>query len=221
MSDRRFTIIDAPQRSEAWFQARLGRVTGSVADDMLAMGRKGAESVGRRDLRIRLALERLTGAPQDDVYTNAAMQWGIDHEPAAFAAYQAVTGDFAERTGFLAHTELMAGCSLDGHIGDFDGLLEIKCPFKSAVHLENLRAGVVPPEYMPQITHSLWMTGAAWCDFLSFDPRFDADRQTMLVRVPRASVDLKAYELVLRNFLAEVERELATTKQLRGGRRAA
>lgn len=218
---RRFTVIDAPQRSEAWFQARLGRVTGSVAAHILSTMKKGGEPTGRRDLRIKLALERLNGRAQLDDYTNAAMQWGIEQEPAAFAAYQALTGDFAERTGFLAHTELLAGCSLDGHIGDFDGILEIKCPFKAAVHFENLRDGVVPSEYMPQVIHNLFISGAQWCDFLSFDPRFDSERQAMLVRVPRASVDLVAYELALRTFLGEVDRELDAVKQVRGGRRAA
>lgn len=218
---RAFTIIDALQRSPAYFQARCGRLTGSVASEILSTLKKGGEPTGRRDLRMRLMLERLTGTAQEDGYTNAAMQWGIDHEADAFAAYQALIGDFAERTGFLSHTSLLAGCSLDGHVGDFDGILEIKCPFKSAVHFENLRAGVVPAEYMPQVIHNLWVSGAAWCDFLSFDPRFDLERQTMLVRVLRASVDVTAYELAVRTFLGEVERELAEAQQLRGGRRAA
>jgi len=41
------------------------------------------------------------------------MQWGIDQEPAAFAAYEARTGLVATRTGFLSHTRVMIGCSLD------------------------------------------------------------------------------------------------------------
>lgn len=218
---RPFTVIDAPQRSARWFQARCGRVTGSVATDILSMGKKGGESIGRRDLRTRLMLERLTGVSQEDPWLNDAMRWGIAHEAEAVAAYQAVTGEFAERTGFLSHTSIAAGCSLDGHVGDFVGIVEIKSPFKSAVHLENLRIGKVPAEYLPQITHNLWVTAADWCDFLSFDPRFDTDRQTMLVRVTREAVDFTAYELALRNFLSEVDRELDEARTLRGGRHAA
>ncbi len=36
-----FTVIDAPHRSEAWFKARAGRLTGSVAKEMLAKLKDG------------------------------------------------------------------------------------------------------------------------------------------------------------------------------------
>ena len=57
---RNFAIVAASQRSEPWFQARLGRLTGSRASDMLASIHKG-EAAARRDLRSQLVLERLTG----------------------------------------------------------------------------------------------------------------------------------------------------------------
>ncbi len=203
---RDFRVLDAPQRSAEWFQARAGRLTGSAAADMLATIKTG-EAAARRDLRLRLVTERLTGQPQEDGFVNAAMQRGIDCEPLAFAAYEALTGQMVERSGFLSHTELLAGCSLDGHIGDFAGIIELKCP-KSSTHLGYLKAGKVPSAYLPQITHNLWVTGAEWCDFLSWDDRFPADLQTFLVRVKRTDVDVKAYELALRLFLGEVEKEL-------------
>ena len=205
-----FTIIDAPQRSPEWFKARAGRLTGSAAKHLFSSGKGNAEPVGRRDLRYQLVVERLTGQPQDDGtgFVNAAMQWGIDHEDDAFAAYEALTGNLTQRSGFLAHTAHMAGCSLDGHVGDFEGILEIKCP-KSATHWMYLREHLtLPPEYLPQVAHNLWITGAAWCDFLSFDPRFPEAMRTFYVRVARAEVDLAGYEQKALAFLAEVEREL-------------
>jgi hypothetical protein len=42
-------------------------------------------------------------------------------EADAFAAYEAATGNLARRVGFLAHPELMAGCSPDGEVGNFTG----------------------------------------------------------------------------------------------------
>lgn len=201
-----FTIIDAAQRSPAWFTARLGRLTGSRASDMLATIKTG-EAAGRRDLRLQLVCERLTQTLQDESFVNAAMQRGIDLEPAAFAAYEAQTGELAQHTGFLRDDLLMTGCSLDGHVGAFDGILEVKCP-KSATHLRYLRTATVPSEYLPQIMHNLWVSGAQWCDFLSFDDRFPPALQTFLVRVRRADVDLRAYETKALAFLAEVEREV-------------
>lgn len=207
-----FTIVHAEQRSPEWFQARLGRLTGSRASDMLATIKSG-EAAARRDLRVQLAVERLTNTLQEDVFINAAMQRGIDCEPLAFAAYEALTGQVVERSGFLAHREQQAGCSLDGHIDDFAGILEVKCP-KSATHLRYLRAGTVPTDYLPQITHNLWITGAAWCDFLSFDDRFPAALQTFLVRVRAADLDLAAYEKKALAFLTEVDAEVLAARTL-------
>lgn len=208
-----FTICTDEQRSPAWFAARLGRLTGSRAADVLATIKTG-EAAARRDYRTQLVCERLTGQPQEDVFVNAAMQRGVELEPAAFAAYEALTGQMAERTGFLAHTSLMVGCSLDGHVGDFEGITEFKCP-KSATHLRYLKAGGVPSDYLPQITHNLWVTGAAWCDFMSYDDRMPVGLQTFLVRVDRKDALIDAYAVKALAFLAEVDAEVAALTALR------
>lgn len=204
---RPFTICTAEQRSPEWFAARLGRLTGSVAGDMLATIKTG-EAAARRDLRVRLVLERLTGQPQEDPYINGAMQWGLDHEDEAFAAYEAQSGNLVRRTGFLTHSTLMVGCSLDGDVEDFAGIVEIKCP-KSATHYGYLKGGEVPSNHRPQILHSLWVTGAEWCDFVSFDPRFPEGRRLFIQRVPRVELDILAYEKVALKFLDEVDAECA------------
>jgi hypothetical protein len=203
----RFTICDAPQREPDWFRARLGKLTGSCAGDMLAKGRGSEESTKRRDLRIRLALERITGQAQEDGYVNAHMQRGIEMEPLAFAAYEAHTGQMVSRSGFLSLNGVEAGCSLDGHVGDFEGIVELKVP-KSATHYGYLLGGVPPSDYLPQITHNLWITGSAWCDFMSFDDRFPAHLRVFLVRVRREDVDLAGYEQKALAFLAEVDRQV-------------
>jgi hypothetical protein len=209
-----FTILTADQRSPEWFQARLGRLTGSRAGDMLATIKSG-EAAARRDLRTQLVCERLTQTLQEDSFVNAAMQRGIDVEPQAFAAYEALTGNLAQRTGFLSHNTLAVGCSLDGHVGAFEGILELKCP-KSATHLSYLRSpGKVPPAHLPQIVHNLWVSGARWADFLSFDDRFPPHLQTFLVRVERDDKELASYALAAALFLSEVQAELELVEGLR------
>lgn len=218
-----FTIIDAPQRSPEWFQARAGKLTGSKASLVTDFLKSGKESAGRRDYRLQLVCERLVGKPQEDGegFVNAAMQRGIDMEPMAFAAYEALTGDMVTRTGFLAHTTHQAGCSLDGHVGNFTGIVEIKCP-KSATHLGYWRGKSEPPEdHMPQIIHNLWISGAEWCDFLSYDDRFPEQMQTFMVRVKRSEVDLAAYEAAALKFLAEVDTEVNAIKTATNGMAAA
>lgn len=208
------TVIDVAQRTPEWFAARLGRLTGSCAKDAIATIKTG-EAATRRDLRTRLVLERLTGKPQEDGYINAAMQWGIDREAEAFAAYEAITGEIVTRTGFCQHDFLKAGCSLDGHIGDFHTLVSLKCP-KSATHLGYLKGGddSVPAEHVPQMLHELWITGAKVYDFLSYDPRFPLELQVFYVRAMRDDAAVKAYADKAMTFLDEVTQEEQTVRAL-------
>lgn len=200
-----FTVVQVEQRSPEWFAARAGRLTGSAAADMLATIKSG-EAAARRDLRLRLVCERLTGQPQDDTFVNAAMQRGIECEPLAIGAYEIANAVLVQRSGFLASTIYQAGCSLDGHVGDFEGIVEVKCP-KSATHLRYLRGGAVPAEYLPQMRHNLWITGAAWCDFVSWDDRFPAEMQLFIARLTREQAAIEDYEKKALAFLAEVDVE--------------
>lgn len=211
----RFTIIGAPQRSPEWFAARVGRLTGSCAFEMLDVLKDGkTPGYKRKDLMARLVCERLTGQPQDDGYVNAVMQRGIDMEPDALAAYEGQTGNLVRQTGFIRHDSLMVGCSVDGDIHEFTGILEIKCP-KPATHLSYLRAKRVPENHMPQVLHNLWVTGAQWCDFFSYDPRYPEDLQTFYARVPRVEIDVLAYAKAAEKFLAEVDAEVEAVQALR------
>jgi putative phage-type endonuclease len=202
-------IIACDQRSVEWHACRLGRLTGSRAADAFATIKKG-ESASRRNLRLQLVLERLTGESQENGYTNADMERGILLEPDARAAYEAETGIYVQSVGFVAHDELMAGCSPDGLTQD--GLIEIKCA-RAAAHLDHLRGGL-PQEYQTQITHGLWLTGAAWGDFVSFHPTFPEPLRLKVTRLYAKDIDFRAYELAVRLFLSEVERELDDVQHL-------
>ena len=202
---RNFVVHDAEQRSPEWFTVRLGRLTGSVAGDMLAKIKSG-EAAGRRNLRNRLVLERLTGRSQDTDFVTPAMQAGIDREASAFVAYEALTGVMALRSGFLAHVDHMAGCSLDGHMGDFVKLMSIKCRQPSA-HLDFLKSGTIPTSAMAQIRHELWITGAEYHDYFSWNPDFPASLQSRIVTVTRKAAQIPEYEEAALAFLAEVDNE--------------
>lgn len=205
-----FTVITADQRSPAWYAARAGRLTGSRAADAIDFLKSGKESAARRDYRFQIVAECLSGLPEDDGdgYVNAAMQRGTDKEPDLLAAYEIITGRVARKSGFLAHTTLRAGCSLDAHVGHFAGIVEGKCP-KTATHIKYLREGNIPEVYLPQILHNLWISGAAWCDFVSFDDRLPEHMWTFIARVERDEPAITAYAAKALQFLEEVEREVA------------
>lgn len=205
---RAFTVIDHDQRSAEWFAARAGRLTSSNADVIFMQGRsKGSESVTKRDLRIRLALEQMSGRSLDgDSYRNADMQYGVEREPDARMAYEAHTGRLIREAGFCRHDGALVGCSLDGYVGDFDGLAEFKCP-KSATHIEYLRDPNPPKDYLPQLRHQLWITGAEWIDFVSFDDRLPDHLHLCIRRLHAKDAELPAHELAVSLFLADVDRE--------------
>jgi len=205
-----FTVHDVAQRSPEWFALRVGLLTGSCAGAVIQERKRGTwELAVRRDLRKRLVCERLTGLGVDDVpYLPHYMQRGADLEPAAFAAYEAQTGLVVNSVGFVSHPTLKAGCSPDGHVGVFTGIVELKCP-KSATHLDYfLSPETLRQEYFGQALHAIWLTGARWCDICSFDDRFKPELELVRVRVDSADLDLAAYELAVTLFLSEVEVEV-------------
>lgn len=199
------------QRSPEWLALRAGKLTGSCAKDMLAEIKSG-EAAARRDLRYKLVAERLNGQSQEDSYVNAAMQWGIDHEADAIQAYEAATGNLVEPIGFCEHDALAVGTSPDGFVGA-DGIVSIKCP-KTATHVSYLRSSKEPAEHAAQNTHELWLTGRAWIDFVSFDPRLPEGLQLVVLRVTRKAAELDAYQAKALAFLNEVDVEVQALRTL-------
>lgn len=210
----RFTVIDCEQRSSEWFAARAGRLTGSAAANMMRKTKPGDWAASRKHLRMRLALERITGQPQERAFTTAAVERGRELEPFAASRYEAETGCILEPLGFLSMGPIMAGCSLDSFIYGRRGLVEIKCP-ESATHYEYLKSREIPSDYRWQCIHNLWVTGAEFADFISFDDRFPDDLQYLCVRLERKEREIEAYEADVNRFLAEVAVEVNEINKLR------
>jgi hypothetical protein len=130
------------------------------------------------------------------------MQRGVDLEPAARIEYEFKKRIEVLETGFLRHPSLMTGASPDGLVGD-DGLIEIKVP-TSTVHVETWLNGM-PDDHIAQVQGQLWITGRAWCDFVSFDDRLPKELQLYVQRVERDDVFIANLDLEVRQFLAEVD----------------
>ena len=209
----KYTELNCEQRSPEWFAARVGRLTGTAAADMMTTIKTG-EAAARRNLRVRLALECITGVSQEGDFVSPAMQRGIDLEPVALAHYEAMAGDLVERVGFLACDEIAAGCSLDGFVSGRKGIVETKVP-NSATHLEYLKTRKIPRDYYWQCLHNVWVSGAEWCDFVSFDDRFPEELQYLCVRLEPTPLELSAYDESARKFLAEVAAEVESINGLR------
>ena len=198
------------QRSEEWFQARLGLVTASRVADVLAKIKSG-ESASRRNYKIQLVSERLTGERQE-TYINQAMQDGIDREQFARDRYVQQFGE-VEEVGFVKHPTLEAGASPDGMVGD-DGIIEIKCPMGST-HTETLMTQDIPSKYVPQVQFQLLVTGRKWCDFVSYNPMFPEHLQVFVKRIEADPVYQKELESEVKQFLEEVDKIINKLKEIK------
>ena len=194
------------QRTDEWFAARLGKVTASRVADVIAKTAKGY-SASRDNYMAQLVCERLTGKPTEG-FSNAAMEWGTAQEPNARAAYSAKTGELVEEVGFIQHPTIgNAGASPDGVVGA--GLVEIKCPYNTAVHLEYVLEGKPPEKYVTQMQWQMACTKAEWCEFVSYDPRLPEHLQLLVVRIPRDTGHIQMLEDEVKTFLMELEAKLA------------
>jgi len=192
------------QGTPEWFNSRLGKVTASRVADVLATIKSG-ESASRRNYRMQLVCERLTGK-KEETFTNAHMERGIELEPIARSLYEMDSGLFVKEIAFVEHPTIeMAGCSPDGLVSE-DGLIEIKCP-TVANHIESITGkpvGTVPSKYIPQIQFQLACTGRAWCDFVSFNNELPEHLQLFVKRVHRDDEYIANMEKEVTAFLNEV-----------------
>ncbi|MBM3738924.1 MAG: YqaJ viral recombinase family protein, partial [Acidobacteria bacterium] len=186
-----------------WFAERAGHATASRFADVLATIKTG-EAATRRNYRLQLVTERLTGLPCD-TYQNAAMAWGTATEAAARQAYEVATGEIVEQVGFIKHPDVAwAGASPDGVIGR--GGLELKCPFQSTIHVMTLQGGM-PSEHVAQVQGQIWCCGFDWVDFVSFDPRMPEKLRLYVERVKRDEAYIAKLAASVKVFLDEVERD--------------
>ena len=195
-------MIDIKQGSAEWFAARLGKATASRVADIMAKSKSGY-STSRANYMAQLLVERLTGVPTEG-YTNSAMQWGIDNEPAARLAYSFMQDVDVEEVGFAEHPAINdAGGSPDGLVGR-DGLIEIKCML-TANHVEQLLGAEIPGKYVGQMQFLMACTQRDWCDFVSFDPRMPEHMQIVIKRLPREDIFIGDIEREVRTFLGELQ----------------
>ena len=211
-------MSDIIQGSAEWHALRCGRVTASRVADVVAKTKSGW-GASRANYAAELIAERLTGEPAER-FTNAAMQWGTDHEPDARAAYEFFRDAAVVEIGFVDHPSIaMTGASPDGLVGE-DGLVEIKCP-NTATHLDTLLSQTVPAKYVTQMLWQMACTGRKWCDFVSFDPRLPESMSMFVTRVERDDKRITELETEVAAFLNELSTKLEQLNSLYGVKEAA
>ncbi len=140
--------ITITESAERWQEARLSRFTASEIHKLMGSSRNGNSlSKTAETFVYEKAAEILTG--QKKQIFGQALDWGIEHESHAFSKFSRIT--FEEFTYYGGETYVFipygdfSGYSPDGL--SKDAILEIKCPYNSAIHLKNFEIYKVAYDY--------------------------------------------------------------------------
>ncbi len=169
------------QNTGEWMKLREGRFTGSPAKLFFVKGKNKDEiGAGLSTYITELVVERLT-YPSDNEWVDPR-QWGHDHEDEAHELYEDTVGFTRVISGGFFTNGEFTGCSPDGEIGNGKGITEVKCPANSINHYLTFISGEVPKEHIPQCVWNMRETGAEYCDFISYDPRFIKESHKIFIK---------------------------------------
>jgi putative phage-type endonuclease len=143
------------QRTAAWAQARLGRLTAS----------QFGAALGLSPFQSRQDLWRQLTSRTEPFIGNPATDWGTAHEADAVHAFEVETGLLVEPAAFVAYEE-WSGCSPDGWIldGKQRGILEAKAPYSQRIYED------IPEHYRAQVIGQLGITKADYAAFICWTP---------------------------------------------------
>ena len=199
------------QKTLEWFQARCGLITASKIADLMATTKSGP-SASRENYLVDLALQRLTGTPNDESFTNQAIEDGVEREPLARQWYEAATGNLVEEVGLIKHPTIeRSGASPDGLVND--GLIEIKCPIKKT-HFATLKNREIPTKYQLQMFWQMDCLGRKWNDFVSFNPEFPANLQGIIIRLEWDEKRINEIREAVIKFDSDVEEALSIMRAI-------
>jgi predicted phage-related endonuclease len=162
-------LHDAEQGSDEWHQLRCGCLTASQVKEIVTPTLKLAANDKTRALINKVAVQRISGIPEESFTSEKMLRGHIDEEVAR-EIYAKKYAPVAE-IGFITNDAFPNfGYSPDGLVGS-DGLIEVKSR-DPHLHLASItareRGEGIPKEYMAQVQSGLMISGREWCDFISF-----------------------------------------------------
>lgn len=197
------------QRSEEWFKARVGVITGSRVGSIL-----GVNPYQTANDVLRAMVREYAGA-ESEFTGNAATQHGERMESVALAYYERVSGNKVDQTGLVKHDKYSwLGASPDGLIG-IDGGLEIKCPYWA----KEPYSVYDKPSYFAQVQHVMEVCDLEWMDFFCYI----SEEKYLLERVERDRSWFQSAFPTLQDFYAafdKIIRDADSVKEHTSGRHA-
>jgi len=201
------------QRTKEWMKERTGKFTASTFGNCMGKGKNRDFTIPGYALIQEKVAEKLTGEVKE--ITGKALEWGEAYEDEAIKMYEKVTGNKVDEAPFvpLEDYEDEAGGSPDGFVGE-KGIIEVKCPWNSANHIESLESGTMPArwrvKYYTQMQFNMMVTKTDYCDFISYDPRMKEDEFKIVIeRIPRDDEYIAKIKTKLDRAILEVNGKLA------------
>ncbi|URD45507.1 YqaJ viral recombinase family protein (plasmid) [Pseudomonas sp. BYT-5] len=169
---RIITGPEAQQNSAAWFAWRSGGIGASEAPQIMGTSKFRSSY---ELFRLRLGIGP---PPPANPFVDRIRARGHQLEPVARAAYERHTGSTV--TPIIAESDSIPiiRASLDGFDPFQQIPVEIKCPGETAHGLA--LKGIVPPEYIDQVQHQIFVAEARFAHYYSFD-----GSNGVLLKVPR------------------------------------
>ena len=189
-------IFDCEQGTPEWHEARRGVPTASRFADILAKCRGNKPSKTRTRYLYELLDEVVSREPTPEVST-ATMERGHVMEDEAADAYAFERDADLLRVGFMRRGRV--GCSPDRLVGD-SGMIEIKSKLPY-LHWETIESGTIPDEHVAQVQGQLWVSGRAWCDFVSYYTK----RPLCVIRVERDEKYIATLAQAVADFVGELD----------------
>lgn len=193
------------ERVDEWKKKRIGKITSSVLPKLMNFDKFGhIKTKAGIDYLLETMHQRGTGEDEQVAYAKA-MEWGHTYEEEALDYYNKITGNNVISgtygDGPILFREPLEGFgdSPDGVTEDECGVVEIKCPYNGANHLRNCALNSYHDgcDYFWQIIGHMVYDKVKWCDFVSYDPRYeDGDPlKIKIIRINREDVQSRIDEL--------------------------
>lgn len=220
------------QGTLGWFRSRMGNITGSRVGLLMKKPKIGDGFTDTAMSYIYQVLAERTMNPivikDDDFFaqyleqvnvTSKAMRWGNEQEDNARTLYTKIKGVEVHTTGSVSHNQIEHfASSPDGYIVDdtMRGCIEIKCPNQNTYmkyitqifDADSLKK--VNDEYYWQCMAHMSVTGAKWCDFITYCPF--QNKPIHIIRIERNEEEIELMEQRVRqaNKLIEEIRNTMT-----------
>lgn len=238
----------ADQSTDMWDKARLGKFTASeihrlMTDGTREMTAKELElmklanpkskakniadvnllSAGAQTYCLEKVAEHITGVSADQ-FSTIAMSHGTENEPIAREKFEKIMGLKVKQVGFVVYNDY-AGGSPDGEFYTTDevkdGIIEIKCPYNSAIHIQHLLIKDQADfkenhkDHYWQMQSNMLFTGTQKGWFISFDPRAkDHALFMMLIKADPSDQQLIKTKLKVANdYKNEILKKINSKKQ--------